>query len=118
METNARYRRPVFERLRRTCLSLPGTSEAVAWGHPNFKAGGRMFCALEIVKRRPSIALKASSADIKRVKAKDGYFSTPYGRNVWVSRWLDGRIDWRELEGLVRKSHRAATATKRRARGL
>jgi len=105
----------VFERLRRVCLSLSETTEAVAWGHPNFKTNGRTFCALEIVKGRPSIALKASAADIKRVTPKEGYFSTPYGRNVWVSRWLDGRINWREVESLIRRSHRAATATKRRA---
>jgi predicted DNA-binding protein (MmcQ/YjbR family) len=106
---DARYRRPVFARLRRACLSLPETVEAVAWGHPNFKAGGRTFCALEIIKGRPSVALRASPADIRRVKPKEGYFSTPYGRNVWVSRWLDGRVNWREIEALIRNSYRAAT---------
>src|SRR5262245_16694213 len=95
------------------CLALPDAVEAVAWGHPNFRVAGRTFCALEILRGRPSIALKASSMDVKRLMRKKDFFGTPYGRQVYVSRWLDGRINWRELERLISRSYKLASAEKR-----
>ena len=105
-----RFTRPVFARLRGMCLALPDTTEAVAWGHPNFRVGKRTFCALEILKGRPSVALSATAADVQRLMKKKDFFGTPYGRMAYVSRWLDGTINWRELETLVKKSYRLATS--------
>ncbi len=105
---DSRFERPVFARLRRMCLALPDTTEAVAWGHPNFRVAKKTFCALEILKGRPSVALGATSAEVKRLMKKKDFFGTPYGRLVYVSRWLDGDINWRELETLVKKSYRLA----------
>ena len=118
LDVDARFERPVYARLRRLCLALPGVVEAASHGHPVFLAGARMFCALEIIGGRPSIALKAPAADIQRLVKKTDFFATPYGRNVWISRWLDGRVNWRELEALLRRSCRssAATAPPRRRR--
>ena len=103
-----RYTRPVFERLRRICLALPDTTEAIAWGHPVFKVRTKSYCALEILKDRPSVALGATTAEVKRLMKKKDFFGSPYGRMVYVSRWLDGTINWRELEALVKKSYRLA----------
>ncbi|HXD75353.1 MAG TPA: MmcQ/YjbR family DNA-binding protein [Vicinamibacterales bacterium] len=116
---DSRYARPVFARLRRACLALPDTSEAVAWGHPVFRIGanGRTFCAFEILKERPTIALGVTPADAKRFAKKTHFTVTPYGRGAYVSRWLDVPINWRELETLLRRSYRgaaAAAATRRR----
>ena len=105
VDVDARFARPVFERLWRICLALPETTETVSWGHPNFRAGKRTFCSLEIVKGRPSVALNATTTDVKRLMKKKDFFGTPYGRLVYVSRWLDGTVNWRELEGLVKKSY-------------
>jgi predicted DNA-binding protein (MmcQ/YjbR family) len=109
-EVDARFERPVYARLRRVCQSLPEAEEGIAWGHPNFRVRGRTFCAFEILKGRPSIALNGSQDDVKRMKDKKHFTVTPYGRGVYVSRWLDESINWRELEGLVRRSYRYATA--------
>ena len=109
-DVDTRFTRPVFERLRRVCLALPDTVEAIAWGHPVFKVGKQSFCALEMVEGRPSVALSATTADVKRLMTKKDFFGTPYGRLVYVSRWLDGSINWRELEGLVKKSYGLATS--------
>jgi predicted DNA-binding protein (MmcQ/YjbR family) len=103
---DTRFERPVYARLRRLCLSLPGAEEGLAWGHPNFRVGGRAFCTFEILRGRPTIAMKASPADVKRLAARDEFAVTPYGRSVYVSRWLDIRINWRQLEALVKRSHR------------
>ncbi len=106
---DARFARPVFARLRRLCLALPDVSEEVAWGHPVFKVGGRTFCALELLKSRPTVALGVTREDATRFEKKDGFTVTPYGRGVYVTRWLDGTINWRELETLLRRSYRRAT---------
>ena len=107
---DARYERPVFARLRKICLALPDTTEAIAWGHPVFKAGKKSYCALEILKDRPSVALGATTMEVKRLMKKKDFFGSPYGRMVYISRWLDGTVNWRELESLVKKSYRLATS--------
>jgi hypothetical protein len=35
----------VLRRLRKLCLSLLETAEVIAWGHPTFRAGKKMFAA-------------------------------------------------------------------------
>jgi predicted DNA-binding protein (MmcQ/YjbR family) len=117
---DTRFERPVYARLRRVCLSLAGAEEGIAWGHPSFRVGGRTFCTFEILKGRPTIAIKASPVDVKRLSALDDFVITPYGRGVYVSRWLDGGINWRQLEALVKRSYKITAkekpARRRRAR--
>ncbi len=33
-------------RLRQICLTLPDTKETVAWRHPAFRVGEKMFCGV------------------------------------------------------------------------
>ena len=118
LDVDARFERPVYARLRRLCQSLPDAEEGIAWGHPNFRVRGRTFCAFEILKGRPSIALNGASEDVRRLQGKKHFTVTPYGRGVYVTRWLDETINWRELETLLRRSYRsAAAATPARRRG-
>jgi predicted DNA-binding protein (MmcQ/YjbR family) len=95
-----------LHRLRRLCLSFPETSETSSWGHPNFRAGKRMFAVFERVKGRPSIGFRLSPDDVTLFLARDGFFVTPYGRGLWVSLWADRRIDWRLVARLLEKSYR------------
>jgi predicted DNA-binding protein (MmcQ/YjbR family) len=110
---DTRFDRPVYARLRRLSLSLPDVEEGIAWGHPNFRVGGRTFCTFEILRGRPTIAMKASPADVKRLSSHDDFVVTPYGRNVYISRWLDGSINWRQLEALVKRSYQITAKEKR-----
>jgi predicted DNA-binding protein (MmcQ/YjbR family) len=103
---DTRFERPVYARLRRFCLSLPDAEEGVAWGHPSFRVHGRTFCTFELLRGRPTIAMKASPADMKRLSQRDDFVVTPYGRSVYVSQWLDGSINWRRLEALVKRSYK------------
>ena len=100
------YDRPVFARVRKQCLSLPGSTEALAWGHPVFKAGGKTFCTFEVFGGRPSIAFrlekKAAAAALKDVRC----FASPYGRGLWVSVWVDGTVDRNQLSAFVDQSYR------------
>ena len=111
---DTRFERPVYARLRRLCLSLPDADEGLAWGHPNFRVNGRTFCTFEILRGRPTIAMKASPADVKRLSTRKDFIVTPYGRSVFVSQWLDGSINWRRLEALVKRSYKITTKEPRR----
>jgi predicted DNA-binding protein (MmcQ/YjbR family) len=93
-------------RLRSLCLSLPETSEKASWGHPNFKAGKKMFVAFERVKGRASIAFRLNPDHVERLLRRKQFFATPYGRGLWVSLWADGRIDWGVVGDLVERSYR------------
>ena len=111
-----------LRRLRSICLSLPESSETASWGHPNFKAGKKVFVAFERVKGRASIAFRLDPDEVNRLLGRKEFFVTPYGRGQWVSLWADGRIVWRTVADLVERSYRVV-ALKRmlialEARGL
>ena len=93
-------------RLRSLCLSLPETIETASWGHPNFKAGKKTFVAFERVKGRASIAFRLEPDEVERLLRGKQFFATPYGRGLWASVWVDGRVDWRAVEDLVKRSYR------------
>ena len=95
-----------LSRLRSLCLSLPETSETASFGHPNFRAGKKTFVAFERVKGRASIAFRLPPDDVARLLQRTQFFATPYGRGLWASLWMDGPVDWRAVEDLVKRSYR------------
>ena len=106
------FDRPVFARTRQLCLELPGSSEKIAWGHPTFKAGDKMFCAFEMIGGRPSIAFRLPSKEAAAALKDVRCFASPYGRGLWVSLWVDGVVDRKEIATFVERSYRTV-ATKR-----
>ena len=102
----AEWSRPIVGRLRALCLAFPETSETSSWGHPNVRAGKRMFSAFEIVKGRPSIAVRFEATDIDRLLRDKNFFATPYGQGRWASMWVDGPVDWRRVGRLLECSYR------------
>jgi predicted DNA-binding protein (MmcQ/YjbR family) len=106
------FDRAVFRRLRRLCLALPETTETSAWGHPNFRAGKRTFCAFELFGGRPSVAFRVTAAEAERLARTRHFFLTPYGRGVWVSRWLDVRVDAESMATLIDRSYRQVAPKK------
>jgi predicted DNA-binding protein (MmcQ/YjbR family) len=109
--------RPAVQRLREMCLSLPETSERSSWGHPNFRAGNKTFAVAEMVKGRPTFAFRLPPADVAQLEKKDGFGVTPYGRGLWVTMWVDGKIDWKQVRRLLDRSYRTV-ALKRMLRIL
>jgi predicted DNA-binding protein (MmcQ/YjbR family) len=103
---NAKFSRPIVGKLRALCLAFPETSETASWGHPNFRAGKRIFSAFEIVKGRPSIAFRLEATDINQLLRNKHFFPTPYGQGRWASMWVDGSIDWRLVARLLECSYR------------
>jgi len=100
------FERPVFARLRKLCLALPETKETTSWGHPTFRVGKKVFCSFEIFGGRPAVAFRASTADAKRIARKKDFFATPYGRGVWVSRWVDVAVDQKLMATMIDRSFR------------
>jgi predicted DNA-binding protein (MmcQ/YjbR family) len=98
--------RPIVGKVRALCLAYPETSETSSWGHPNFRAGKRIFSAFEIVKGRPSIAFRLEATDINRLLRDKNFFATPYGQGRWASMWVDGSVDWRFVARLLERSYR------------
>ena len=101
------FERPAFARLRRRCLRFPETTETSSWGHPNFRAGRKTYCAFEIVGGRPSIAFRLPPDEIDRALRRKHFFATPYGRGVWASVWIDGPVKWKLIESLAERSYRS-----------
>ena len=111
----AEFRRPIVEHLRRLCLSFPETIETDSWGHPNFRAGRKIFAAFEIVQGRPSIAVRVSPRHSAKLLRAPGFFATPYGRGLWVSLWADGSVDWTQVRQLLDESYRLVANKRMRA---
>ena len=93
-------------KLRTLALSFPETSEPGSWGHPNFRAGKKTFCAFEMIQGRPSIAFRLPRAEVTRRLRQQGTFQTPYGRGLWVSVWVDGAVDDNAIARLAEQSYR------------
>jgi predicted DNA-binding protein (MmcQ/YjbR family) len=94
------------------CLALPETIETSSWSHPNFRVGNKTFCTFEFFDGRPSIAFRLTLAETKRLSVNKDFFPTPYGRGVWVSRWVDTPIDLKQMESLIDRSYRQAASRK------
>lgn len=108
---------PLLTRVRSLCLSLPETTEASSWGHPNFRAGKRIFVTYEWVRKRPSIAFRLDPSGVAKYAARPGFFLTPYGRGQWVSLEADRRVNWRLARTLILRSYRLV-ALKRMTQAL
>lgn len=111
------FDRPVFARARRACLALPEVTEATSWGHPNFRVGRKTFCAFEMIGGRPSIAFRLEPREVEAACRRKDVFATPYGRGRWASVWVDGKVNWRDMQPLFERSYRLL-AGKRLLAGL
>ena len=106
---------PLLARLRKLCLALPETSEVAAWGHPNFRVGGKTFAVYEFYKGRPNIAVKTEPGLQGILVDDEKFFRTPYvGQHGWVSVWVDQPVVWRLVRDLVLASYRLVDPGRRR----
>jgi len=104
----------IYPRLAALCASLPGTTEKISWGHPNFRAAGRTYAALESFKGEPSLAVRLSDEDRDLLLADPRFFATPYcGGRGWVSLRLAGRIPWSLVKQLCARAHALAHGPKK-----
>lgn len=100
-------------RVRRICLSFPGTHEVEAWGEPTFRVKNKLFAMYASAgthhsQGHPSIWVKSTPVNQQFMvhdKPKR-YFMPPYvGTSGWVGVRLDGRVNWKELEEVLRDAY-------------
>lgn len=97
----------LIERFRVLCLGLPETREVSSWGHPNFRAGKKTFATVEWIKGRPSFAFRLGASSVDQLLRRESRtFVTPYGREQWLSMWIDGPLDWHLVKTFVERSYR------------
>ncbi len=109
-------------RLRKLCLALPEAHEVEAWGEPTFRVRNKLFAMYASAGNhhgagRPAVWCKAGPGNqqLMVAGAPTRFFVPPYvGPSGWVGVYLDGAVDWAELDGLLRDSYRL-TAPKRLA---
>jgi hypothetical protein len=107
-------------RLRRLCLQLPEAHEVEAWGEPTFRVRNKLFAMHASPNNhhgggRPAVWMKAAPGNQELMvrAAPDRFFRPPYvGPSGWVGVWLDGRVDWEELAGLLEDSYRMTAPNK------
>jgi hypothetical protein len=118
-------KRDPLPRLRELCLALPETHEVKAWGEPTFRVRKKIFAMYASAGNhhgggRPGVWIKADietqSFLVRRDPAR--FFVPPYvGPSGWIGVWLDGRVNWKHVDELLRDGFRA-TAPKRLAATL
>ena len=97
----------LLAKLREICLRLPEVRETVKWGHPTFEAGKKMFAVLDRYQDRLCIAFRALPERLPALLADERFYEAPYGaRQHWMCLHADGRVDWSEMQVLLRDSYR------------
>lgn len=95
-----------LEELRAYCLSLPGTTEDVKWGHDLcFLIGEKMYCVTGF-EGPVTLSLKVSDEDFERLTALPGIIPAPYlARYKWVYLDEGHTISDKELKELIANSY-------------
>ena len=95
------------ESIRRWCLALPGVTEDIKWDDDLvFSVGGKMFC-VAMLEPPHRLSFKCEGETFAELIEREGIIPAPYlARAKWVSlEALDGPMEWRELEGRLRRSY-------------
>src|SRR5262249_9212501 len=96
-----------LKQVRVLCLALPETREVLAWGHPTFRAGKKMFAGFGQDEEGLTLGLKVGFDRQDELLNDDRFYPTPYAaRQGWVSIRIDRKTDWEEIGGFIREAYR------------
>jgi hypothetical protein len=107
-------------RLRRLCLALPEAAEIETWERPTWRVRQRIFAMMATQDDKPAVWMKAPPGAQEFLIEVDParFFRPPYvGPRGWIGVRLTGRVDWPELDALIRRSY-GMTAPKKLAKLL
>jgi predicted DNA-binding protein (MmcQ/YjbR family) len=95
-----------LETLQTYCLSMPGATECVQWGHDLlFKVGDKMFVAVGLDTPN-SLSIKCDDTTFNALIEREGIVPAPYlARYKWVMLETLSTIPDRELKSLIRQSY-------------
>ena len=94
-----------LERLRALCTALPEVTEEVTWGTDvNFRVRKKIFC---FPGDGGSLTVKADREELPALLADARVTPAPYlARGGWIRLDLStGKVDWREVDELIRTSY-------------
>ncbi len=97
-----------MEKVRKLCLSLPGTTEDIQWGNDLlFRIGRKIYAGASLDAASPTrLSFKCTPEEFAELIERDGIVPAPYvARYHWVAleRW--DALSEREIERLVRDSY-------------
>ena len=95
-----------IEWLRKFCLSLPGVTEDVKWGHDLcFCVGEKMFCVTSL-EGAFSTSFKVKNDEFDEIVNKEGIEPAPYlARAKWVLVTKPGQLSKDEWMDHIRQSY-------------
>jgi hypothetical protein len=101
--------RNALPRVRKLCLGLPEAHEVEAWGEPTFRVKNKLFATYAAANNhhgggRNAVWCKAAAVNQQLMveAAPERFFVPPYvGPSGWIGVYLDGDVDWDELQGLL-----------------
>ncbi len=101
--------RRALARLRRLAAPLDGAVEVRSFGHPAFKAAGRLFAVLDRYRGEPCLWLRVDPLERTALIARRGWFAAPYDPRCAALCCRLEAIDWRRIGARVRDSYALAT---------
>jgi predicted DNA-binding protein (MmcQ/YjbR family) len=105
MAPRAESRDAVLAKLRKVVLALPGTVETASWGHPNFRAGGPIFCAFEEKRGVPCIFFRLDALLREFFRGDPRFLGSSHTGREWVDVRADRPVDWALVRDLACESH-------------
>jgi predicted DNA-binding protein (MmcQ/YjbR family) len=102
-----------IDRIRRFCLSFPGTMENMQWGEDLcFKVRGKMFAVVDLSKGKEApICFKCTPEKFQELLEIEGIAPAPYvGRYKWVLLERANVLGSADLEDLIRQSYELVVA--------
>ena len=103
----------ILQRLRKSCMALPGTTETVTFGHPTFQVKGKTYAVFEEYKGELSICVKVEKSVQDIFLADPRFYRTPYsGKHGWISlKVYAGPLVWKEIDELLKCSQGLVNAS-------
>jgi predicted DNA-binding protein (MmcQ/YjbR family) len=100
------------EDIRIFCLSLPGVTEDIKWGHNLcFSVGGKLFLLISLDESPVAASFKVHDSDFDPISCRHGFGQAPYfARNKWVKLDDIGIIDRKEWEAFIKNSYELVKA--------
>ncbi len=104
---------PILARLRKICLSLPDTTEKMAWGHPTFRVVGKMFAGYEEIQGKMAVGFKLEVPHAE-LRMQDPRFiqSVQFRTHRWVSMDAAQIDDWDDVHEMIMEGYRLAAPKK------
>ncbi|MBM3758682.1 MAG: MmcQ/YjbR family DNA-binding protein [Acidobacteria bacterium] len=105
-----------LKRIQQFCLSFPDTQVVIQFGHPFYKWRDKPFCIYTDDKGE-DISIKVEKQSQSIFLEDPRFTKTPYiGNHGWITLSLSGKIDWEEIEELIRGSYEFVSAPKPKAK--